>query len=203
VPGEQDLGHCLPTVVAGLTGRVFISQERRLPVSFAVASARLGSLPHGGWFRAASETVYQGGMEYLMRVGPAGAVPGVSRLVRVRFTEPVYRDGAMTIGLRWEATGVTGGLFPVLDADIRLSADDGEDDCAGEDAGVLVTLTGSYRPPLGAPGAALDWLLLRTVAVATLRTLLARVAAALEGAPAGEQITASWLQELGPEAASG
>jgi hypothetical protein len=143
-------------------------------------------------------------------------VPGVSRLVRVRFTEPVYRDGAMTIGLRWEATGVTGGLFPVLDADIRLSADDGEDDCAGEDdgageddcagddAGVLVTLTGSYRPPLGAPGAALDWLLLRTVAVATLRTLLARVAAALEGAPAaGEQITASWQQELGREAASG
>jgi hypothetical protein len=189
---------------------VFISQERRLPVSFAVASARLGSLPHGGWFHAASETVYQGGMEYLMRVGPAGAVPGVSRLVRVRFTEPVYRDGAMTIGLRWEATGVTGGLFPVLDADIRLSADDGEDDSEGEDdgegddAGVLVTLTGSYRPPLGAPGAALDWLLLRTVAVATLRTLLARVAAALEGAPAaGEQITASWQQELGREAASG
>lgn len=177
-------------------------------MSFVVASARLGCLPHGGWFRAASETVYQGGMEYLMRVGPTGAVPGVSRLVRVRFTEPVYRDKAMTIGLRWEATGVTGGLFPVLDADIRLSADDGEDDGEGDgegdDAGVRVTLTGSYRPPLGAPGAALDWLLLRTVAVATLRTLLARVAAALEGAPtAGEQITASWQQELGREAASG
>ena len=30
----------------------------------------------------------------------------------------------MTVGLRWEATGVTGGLFPALDADIRISAEE-------------------------------------------------------------------------------
>lgn len=40
-----------------------------------------------------SETVYQGGVEYLMRVGPTGPTPGVSRLVRVRFTEPATWTG--------------------------------------------------------------------------------------------------------------
>jgi hypothetical protein len=181
---------------ARLTGCVFVSHERLLSVPFAVASARLARLPDGGWFRAASETVYQGGVEYLMRVGPAGAVPGASRLVRVRFTEPTYRDDMMSIGLRWEATGVTGGLFPALDADIRLSGDD--------DEGVRVTLTGSYRPPLGALGAGLDRLLLRSVANATLRVLLARVAAVLEGAPAdAEQITVQWQSELDQEPAPG
>jgi hypothetical protein len=157
---------------------MFVSQERMLPVSFAAASVRLASLPGGGWFGEASQAVYEDGVAYLMRVGPAGTVPGVSRLVRVRFTEPVHRDGTMTIGLRWEATGATGGLFPALDADIRLT----EDRQAGEDA-VRVTLTSSYRPPLGALGAGLDRLVLHTVATATLSTLLDRVAAVLEGAP--------------------
>ena len=62
-------------------------------------------LARGGWLRGPSETVYDGGVEYLPRVGALGAVPGTSRLVRVRFTEPVHRDETMTVGMRWEATG--------------------------------------------------------------------------------------------------
>lgn len=158
---------------------MFVSQERVLPVSFAVASARLAALPGRGWFREASQAVYQDGVAHLMRVGPAGAAPGMSRLVRVRFTEPARRDGMMTVGLRWEAAGVTGVLFPALDADLRLT-DDGQ---AGEES-VRVTLTGSYRPPLGPLGAGLDRLVLHAVASATLSALLDRVTAALEGTPA-------------------
>jgi hypothetical protein len=44
----------------------------------------------------------------------------------------------MSVGLRWEATGVTGSLFPALDADIRITDNGGE--------GSRVALTGSYRP---------------------------------------------------------
>jgi hypothetical protein len=51
----------------------------------------------------------------------------------------------MSVGMRWEAVGLTGGLFPVLDADTRLSTE--------SDQGIRVTLTGSYRPPLGTLGA--------------------------------------------------
>ena len=174
---------------------MFVSDERVVAVSFGVAAARLATLAHGGWLRTFSETVYDGGVEYLLRVSPLGRVPGASRLVRVRFAQPVYRDGTMTVGMRWEATGVTSGLFPALDADIRLSDDAGQS--------VRVTLTGSYRPPLGAVGAELDRLVLRTVATATIRTLLGRVAAALEGAPAeASDALTRWQPEPGTASAA-
>ncbi len=175
---------------------MFVSDERVLPVSFATASSRLAELARGGLLDGVSERVYHDGVEYLLRVGPAGAVPGASRLVRVRFADPVFRDDAMTVALRWEATGVTGGLFPALDADIRLTHD-------GEH-GTRVTLTGSYRPPLGTLGAGLDRLVLRTVATATISSLLARIAATLAGAPAeaGEPAV-PWDPGLGPELAAG
>jgi hypothetical protein len=47
---------------------------------------------------------------------------------------------------------VTGGLFPVLDAGIRLSEESGQ--------GTQVALAASCRPPFGLPGAELDRLLL-------------------------------------------
>lgn len=126
---------------------MFVSDGRAVPASFAVAASRLEELARGRLLDGVSERVYRGGVEYLLRVGPAGAGPGVSRLVRVRFAEPVRHDGAVSVALRWEAAGAACGLFPSLDADIRVSAD-------GD--GSRVTLTGSYRPPLGALGERLD-----------------------------------------------
>lgn len=176
---------------------MFVSDERMLAVNFETASPRLGLLARGGRLRALSETVFDGGVDYLLRVGPLGAVPGASRLVRVRFTEPVRHEGTMSVGLRWEATGVTGGLFPALDADIRVT-DEGEQ-------GVRVTLTGSYRPPFGAVGDGLDRLALHTVAEATIRALLARITAVLDGAPAeGAKLAETELAfRVGPEPAPG
>jgi hypothetical protein len=159
-----------------LTEEVFVSDGRALPVSFAVAAPRLEQLAQGRLLDNVSRRVYDGGVEYLLRVGPAGTVPGVSRLVRVMFAEPARHDGVVSVALRWEATGAAGGLFPVLDADIRLVAN-GEDES-------MVTLTGSYRPPFGMLGERLDRLVLHTVASATITALMTRVIAALEGAPA-------------------
>jgi hypothetical protein len=177
-----------------MAGSVFVSGERVLDVSVGVAQLRLANLAQGGWLSGASQVAYQGGIDHLARVGPFGDLPGASRLVRVQFVDPVHRDGAMTLGVRWEATGVTGGLFPVLDANIRLSGEGGRVS--------RVVVTASYRPPLGTAGAGLDRLVLHKVATATIRTFLARVASALEGTrePAGETATSSWW-ELGPEPA--
>lgn len=71
------------------------------------------------------------------------------------------------------AAGVTGALFPALDADIKLAAE-------GEE-GTRMTLSGVYRPPLGALGAGLDRVLLHRVATATIRSLITHTAQALEG----------------------
>jgi hypothetical protein len=77
----------------------------------------------------------------------------------------------MTVALRWEATGAAGGLFPVLDAHISLAP-------AAEHA-TRLALTGSYRPPLGRIGAALDKAILNRVAAATIHALLHSIADAL------------------------
>jgi hypothetical protein len=179
-----------------MAASVFVSDEKLLGVSAGVAQLRLANLAQGGWLSAASQVAYQGGIDHLVRAGPFGDVPGASRLVRVQFVDPVYREGAMTLGLRWEAIGVTGRLFPVLDANIRLSGKSGQSS--------QIVLTASYRPPLGAAGASLDRLLLHRVATATIKTFASRVASALEGTPEAAQETAApaW-REPGPEPAPG
>lgn len=142
---------------------VLVSDEHALDVSIGVAELRLANLVRGGWLAGASHVAYRGGIDQLVRVGPFGDMPGASRLVRVQFVDPVYRDGAMTVGVRWEAAGAAGGLFPVLDANIRLSGDGGQ--------GSRVALTACYRLPLGTIGAGLDRLVLHKVAAATIRRL--------------------------------
>jgi hypothetical protein len=175
-----------------MAASVFVSDERVLDVSIGVAELRLANLVQGDWLSGASQVGYQGGIDHLVRAGPFGDLPGASRLVQVQFVDPVYRDGAMTLGVRWEAVGVTGGLFPVLDANIRLSGEGGQSSRA--------VLTASYRPPLGAAGAGLDRLLLHRVAAATIKTFMTRVAGASEGTreAAGEAAASSWW-DPGPE----
>lgn len=178
---QCDVGHLLRGRCARFTGGVFLSDQRVLPASMAAARARLAELVHDGWLCGASEAAYQGGIDHVLRVGPFGGLPGVSRLVRVQFLDPVDRDGHMMIGMRWEAVGVTGGLFPVLDADICLAAEG--------DERTRMTLTAVYRPPLGVLGAGLDRVLMHRVATATIHSLMTHMSNAMQGtapAPAGD-----------------
>jgi hypothetical protein len=156
---------------------MFVSDQRVLTVGIGTARARLANLVDSGWLGGASQAVYQGSIDHLLRVGPFGGLPGASRLVRVQFLDPVERDDSVTMGMRWEAIGVTGGLFPVMDANIKLTTEDGE--------ATRMALTAVYRPPLGALGAGLDRVLLHKVATATIHSLMTNTASALEGtAPA-------------------
>jgi len=160
---------------------MFVSDQRVLPVSLGAARARLANLVHGGWLCGASETVYQSGVEYLRRAGRLGDVPGVPRLVRVQFLDPVDRGNSVTMAMRWEVPGVTGGLFPVLDANIALATEGGE--------GTRITLTAVYRPA-GALG-----VLLHRAAAATIYLLMTNLATALQGAdaaPADADAPAWW-----------
>jgi hypothetical protein len=93
----------------------------------------------------------------------------------------VYREDLMTVALRWEATGIAGGLFPVLDANISLSP-------AGEHS-TRLALTGSYRPPLGRIGTALDKAILSRVAAATIHALLHSIAGTLANPAAARYAT--------------
>jgi hypothetical protein len=147
---------------------MFVGDERRVEVSFAAAAARLASLIGGGSLVQASHAAWGEG---IARVGPIGPVPGMSKLVRVRFREPVQHDASLVLTLRWEATGVSGALFPVLDADIVFVPDG--------DQATLIGLSGAYRPPGGTVGEGLDRAILHRVATATIRSLLAQITDAI------------------------
>jgi hypothetical protein len=90
---------------------MFLSDQRVLTVSIGAARARLANLVGGGWLGGASQAVYQQGMEHLVRVGPVGGLPGVSRLVRVQWL--VARRGCagcalgLLCGCEWRAGRVT------------------------------------------------------------------------------------------------
>ena len=150
---------------------MFVGDEVLLDVSFAVARARLANLTRGGLLVSASEDAYDLGITGLSRVGAMG----LSKLVRVQARELTEKDGSAGLAIRWEVTGPGGGLFPVLDADVRLVP-------AGEQA-TLLTLAGAYRPPLGLLGQALDRAILHRVAIATIRNFLSRMAAGITGQP--------------------
>jgi hypothetical protein len=150
---------------------MFVGDEVVLDVSFIVARARLASLTRGGLLVSASEDAYDLGITGLSRVGGLG----LSRVVEVQARELTERDGSAGLAIRWEVTGPGGGLFPVLDADIRVHP--------AEEQGTLLTLQGTYRPPLGGLGQALDRAILHRVAAATIRNFLHRVAAGVTGQP--------------------
>jgi hypothetical protein len=147
---------------------MFVADEIVLDIGFPAAQTRLVNLARRGGLSGASRAAYADELSAVIRVGPFGDAAGASKLVRVRFLDPVCRGDVMTLALRWEATGVTSALFPVLDADITLTP-------AGRQS-TRLALAGSYRAPLGGLGAGLDKAILHRVATATIRALLRNVA---------------------------
>lgn len=163
---------------------MFIAHDQPAKVSLRTAQARLVKLAGNDGLSSASQHAYENGIEHLIRVGPLGTAPGVSKLVKVSFAEPVYHDDTMTLGLRWEATGLSAGLFPVLDGNLTLTRADDDTTRLG--------LVASYRPPLGHLGARLDKAILSKVADATIKALVRNIASALANPE-------SWpVQDQGP-----
>jgi hypothetical protein len=158
---------------------MFVGHEVLLEVSFALARERLVRLTENGALISASEDAYGRETVGLTRVG----VAGLSKLVRVQLRELAWTDRSAGLAIRWEATGPGGGLFPVLDADLRLAF-------TGDQVTVL-TMAGVYRPPLGPLGEALDRVIMHRVADATIRNFAIWVAAQITGQPGAAEAAAS------------
>ena len=144
---------------------MFVAAEVCVPVNFGTARNRLARLIREDALLAASREAYENHGKQLVRVGPFGGAPGLSRLVEVQLGDLVTSDTMVKLPLRWKATGRGGGLFPTLDADLTLAPKGGP--------ASLLGLAGVYRPPLGPVGAGLDEVLLNRVATATIRAFLA------------------------------
>jgi hypothetical protein len=131
--------------------------ELSVALPFSLADARLSELISGEGLRQASNNAYEAGLrEFHLQVGPVRAISALSKRVHVCVLPPRSTPAGTIVPFRWLATGITGQLFPALDADLDLSPD-------GEDATHLV-VNARYEPPLGSVGAKIDRMLLKRLA---------------------------------------
>ncbi|MBW4078561.1 MAG: Rrf2 family transcriptional regulator [Acidobacteria bacterium] len=124
----------------------------------------------GAWLIPHLDAAREEGEALMVRIGP-GDTNWLTKTVAVHLGEPVVSEGRLVLAIRWEATGAT-GLFPRLVGSLHVNELDPER-CE-------LILSGRYRPPLGRAGQALDDAILTRVARATVRSLLRRLAHALE-----------------------
>jgi hypothetical protein len=179
-----------------LTRGVFVSDEQLLDVSFTTARARLANLTRSRALGAAADDAYSSEMIGLAQAQPVAFAPGMCRLTQVQVHELKAGGGSARLALRWQVSRPGGGLFPVLDADITLTA-------AGEHATNLM-LAGAYRHPPGTVSAGHDRAAWHPMAAATIRAFLNHITEAIShAAPATKPGTrsrgsASWTQRPPP-----
>jgi hypothetical protein len=179
----RDVGPLSGDNQKAFTGGVFVDHQLLLNVGFGVARARLANLVHSHLLVSASHDVYGAAVTRLAQASPPGPAE-LSRLVRVQARDVVTGAKSATLALRWLASAPAGGLFPALDADIRLAP-------VGDQT-TLLTLDGAYRPPPGVTGAGLDQAVMQQAAATAVHDLLDRMGAAIAGpgtAPPGQPDT--------------
>ena len=99
-----------------------------MPLGIGTARARLAGLADGGWLAAACAAAYQDGLDRLLWAWPPERTPARPSLTKSHFLDPIHRPSSTTMGMRWEATGLTGRPFPALDANITLTPAGGQAD---------------------------------------------------------------------------
>ena len=163
---------------------VFLSESLLVDVPLAVAQHRLLAFLHVGDLDSVVADAFGEGATVLAKAG----VGGLGKMVTVKSIPPYQRGAVTVVPIRWLATGPLSGAFPVLDANLEMAA-------AGSKT--TVTIIGSYRPPLGKVGEAVDSLVLNSVAQSTVRRFLgqlAEVAIHTAAAPSEQQPQIGFLE---------
>ncbi|MFI5036714.1 MAG: Rrf2 family transcriptional regulator [Acidimicrobiales bacterium] len=150
---------------------VAVTDSVQVELAAAAVAHRLRS--ENSWLVPHLEAAHAENEAILVRIGPGGPA-WLGKVVAVHLGVPEGPDENLVIPVTWEATGPS-GLFPRFNGELRVTAVD-------PDRSEL-NLSGRYRPPLGRAGHAIDDALLARVASATVRSLLRRVARALEEDP--------------------
>jgi hypothetical protein len=118
----------------------------------------------GSW----ADIAYRDGEELRTRVGPSGG--SLAKEVRLEIGMAEIHRAGLVYPISWSATGAE-ILFPKLRADLTISH-------VGSDQ-TRISLEGTYEPPLGSLGKAVDRVVLRRVADSTVKAWVDRLADAL------------------------
>jgi hypothetical protein len=111
---------------------------------------------------------YRDGESLRARVGPHA--DGFAKEVRLEIGEAEIQKKGLVYPIKWIATGAS-SLFPTMTADLVLSH-------AGA-IGTRISFEGTYEPPMGPLGKAIDRVALRRFAESTVRDWVDRIAGAV------------------------
>ena len=142
---------------------MFVTESVSIAAPLAAAKHRLIEYFRLGDMDSLASQAYGEGVTVFTQAG----VGGLAKTVEIESVPAYDRGSATVIPLRWTATGPLGSAFPVLDANVELT---------GSEAGTDLLVVGTYRPPFGALGVALDRLVMHGVAQATIRRFALQLA---------------------------
>jgi hypothetical protein len=142
---------------------VFVTESVSIAAPLAAAKHRLIEYFRLGDMDSLASQAYGEGVTVFTQAG----VGGLAKTVEIESVPAYDRGPATVIPLRWTATGPLGSAFPVLDANVELT---------GSETRTDLLVVGTYRPPFGALGVALDRLVMHGVAQATIRRFALQLA---------------------------
>jgi hypothetical protein len=149
---------------------MFVYYYVHVTLPFAIAERRLLGVLSG--LHDIAGAAYREGEILRTKIGiGSDARPIVAKTVDIEVGAPLRGETETEVPISWKATG-TPGLFPVMEAGIVVAS-------VGPDVTQL-TLRGSYDPPLGMVGKALDRTIFHRVAEASVKGLIDRVARSIE-----------------------
>ena len=149
---------------------MFVECHVTLPLPFERVEAETLRALRGPGLQHRSARAVGAGLQ-LMFVRPTLLPHRLAKLVRATIDEPYVADRTTVLPMRWEAVGPTARFYPALEARIGLTP--------VEELTTVLSLLGSYRPPMGRLGAGLDRAALSRVATATIDTFVHELAAKL------------------------
>lgn len=145
---------------------MFVHYYTHVPVAMDDVEARLDEVRVH--LEDMADAAYRDGEDLCARVGPSEV--GFAKRVHLDIGMPELRRIGLVYPLTWTASGAK-ALFPKLTANLVLSH-------VGRERTKL-TLEGTYEPPLGPIGRAVDRVLLRNVAEATVQDWVDRIAVSI------------------------
>ncbi len=145
---------------------MFVEHEVDVALSIDVLEHAL--IDHLSAVEGLGEVVYRNGEELRSRVGPETQL---AKEVVLKFGQPRISRSGLAVPVTWRATAAR-VLFPRLTGELEAFRN--------SPTGSTLRLRGSYDPPFGWVGDALDHLLLERVARLTIADWLQRIGDSLE-----------------------
>ena len=145
---------------------MFLRYYTHVPVAIDDVEARLDEVRVH--LEDMADAAYRDGEDLYANVGPSHV--GYAKRVRLEIGMPELRRAGLVYPISWTASGAR-ALFPKLTANLVLAH-------VGKERTKL-TLEGTYDPPLGPIGRAVDRVLLSNVAEATVQDWVDRIAGSI------------------------